>query len=300
MKTNFILLLGIFYKLMFTNGLLLAQPESIEQVTLFGNRIKTPIVMDVKTDQGVITIDALNKSYYVYNFEISFGEFQNLSPRVFEKKTLLFPGINRLFSFKIVNPNEPPRISYKISYSLANSNGKIDPSFPYLIPISENKKVIFKSSVTNGVTTYYENQFVMNKGDTVFVSRKGVITALPNDEEGIERIINKTSLEIRHDDGSIAVYIGLEQGSNSIKLGQVVYPGQPLGLIGQPDLLIFGVYEIQANGHIKYLTINYSGTNEELISPGKLIGTTVVYSKSVIKKELTKRELAKFNKGTLY
>jgi murein DD-endopeptidase MepM/ murein hydrolase activator NlpD len=300
MKTYFSLLVAIFFKLMFNYGLLLAQPESIEQVTIFGSRIKTPIVMDVKTDQGVITFNVLNKSYYPYNFDITFGEFQNLSPRVFEKKTILTPGINKLFSFKIIDPNEPPRFSYKISYSLTNTYGKTDLSFPYLIPIGENKKVILRSSSTNGVTTYYENQFVMNAGDTVFVSRKGVITALPNNEEGVERIINKSSLEIRHDDGSIAVYIGIELSSKSIKLGQVVYPGQVLGVIDHSNLLVFGVYEIQTDGRIKYLSINYSGTNEELISSKKLFGTSVFFSKSVIKKELTKREMTKFDKGTLY
>jgi hypothetical protein len=273
---------------------------NIEQYTIFGSRIKNPIEMIVKSDYGKLTISAINNSYYPYNLEINFNEFQNLSPRVFGKKTTLLPGNNMLFSFKIIEPDEPPKIGYSISYTMANTNMKSDPDYPYLIPLGKNKKVSFAASESNGIITYYRNQFAMNSQDTVFNSRKGFITAMPGDKTDVERIIKTGSLEIRHDDGTIAVYIGVHPDDKHLKLGQQVYPGQPLGIIGSTKILSFGVYEVQSDGQLKYLELNYIGQDEKLIPVKNLSGTSVVRPNSVIKKEMTKKEMTKFDKGTLY
>lgn len=287
---------GLIFQICLING----QNESIEQVTIFGNRTKMPIEMDVKTDQGNIVFNVIDKSYFPYNFEIEFGEFQNLSPRVLEKKTIVFPGINRLFTFKIVDQRESPRFSYQIKFYIAKTNELSDISFPYLIPIGENKTVSLMSKTENGFTTFYENRFVMGAGDTVFASRKGIVTAVPGEREDVDRIFKNSSLEIRHNDGTIAIYIGLDPGTKFIRPGQFVYPGQPVGVIGSYKLLIFGVYELRNDGTVKNLSINYSGENGELILSARVNKTRVFYTEATIKKELTRREVSKFEKRSLY
>jgi murein DD-endopeptidase MepM/ murein hydrolase activator NlpD len=73
------------------------------------------------------------------------------------------------------------------------------------------------------------------------------VTALPYNLTEIDRIIDN-SMEIRHEDGTIAVYLGLNPEFKELKLGQVVFPGEPIGIIGSSKLLTFRVFEIQDEG----------------------------------------------------
>jgi hypothetical protein len=60
-----------------------AQGVSMDQYTVFGSRIKNPVVVDVRTEQQTIYFNVNNKSFYNYGFKVKFGDFRNLSPRVF-------------------------------------------------------------------------------------------------------------------------------------------------------------------------------------------------------------------------
>jgi hypothetical protein len=139
----------------------------------------------------------------------------------------------------------------------------------------------------------------MNIGGTVFNSGKGVVTALPYNLTEIDRIVDN-SLEIRHEDGTIAVNPGLNPEVKELKLGQVVFPGQPIGLIGSSKLLTFRVFEIQDEGRLNSLKIIYSGPEARLLPPQNLVGTKVYHPVDIIKKEMTKKEVSKYEKQSLY
>lgn len=277
-----------------------AQGESMEEITVFASRIKNPIELDVRTDERNIFFNVNNNSYFPYAFEVKFNDFQNLSPRTFEKKTILFPGINRLFTFKIVDPNAAPVLSYQTRYYLAKTTAGEERFKPYLIPIGKNKSVALLTNETDGVRKIFLNQFVLNTGDTVFNSRKGVVTALPDNMTEVDRIIGVNSLEIRHDDGTIAVYIGLNPEIKFLRLGKEVYPGQPLGLIGSSKLLTFQIFEVQDQGNVKSFDFLYSGPDEQMCSAQNISGMKVTYPAAVIKKELSKKEISRYEKKTLY
>lgn len=277
-----------------------AQGVSMDQYTVFGSRIKNPVVVDVRTEQQTIYFNVNNKSFYNYGFKVKFGDFRNLSPRVFEKETILTPGTNRLFTFKIVDPNEPPVLSYETSYYMAKSNIGNEPFKPYLVPIGHNRSVEFKSVKQGSSTKLFINQYVMNIGDTVFSSRKGILTALPEDYTEVDRIAQSNSLEIRHDDGTIALYIGISSDSKMVKIGQTVYPGEPIGIMGTSKILTFEVLEIQEAGKLSIMTILYAGPDNQLIPANMLQGTKVNYPEDVIEKEMNKREANKYEKHSLY
>ena len=140
----------------------------------------------------------------------------------------------------------------------------------------------------------------MKTGDTVFTSRKGTVTAIPGDNKEVDRIVGGNSLEIRHDDGTIAVYIGLDAEQNIVRPGKIVYPGEPVGITDSSKLLIFEVFEIINDGTIKRLEILYSGQNGQMIPSSNLNGTKAVYPHDVIIKEMTKREVSRYEKNTLF
>lgn len=276
-----------------------AQLTNVEQVTVFGSRIKNPVVIEVKSDTNSIYLYAKNNSLYPYYLEIKFGEFRNLSPRVFDKKTILLPGPNKLFTFKILDKNEPPALSYQTKYYLANTNSTEERYNPYLVPIGKNKVVEFSKIKQEESTKIFIDHFVMDTGDSVFCARKGVVTALPDNLDEVDRII-KGSLEIRHDDGTIAAYLGLNPEKNMVKLGQRVFPSQPLGEIGISKLLTFKVFEIQDEGKVVSFDILYIGPNNVLLPSNQIHGLKVVFSSEIIKKEMTKKEISKFEKNSLF
>ena len=299
MKTQayVIILMGLYLLTNANNSF--AQLTNVEQVTVFSSRIKNPVVIDVKSDTNNIYLYAKNNSLYPYYLEIKFAEFQNLSPRVFDKKTILLPGPNRLFTFKILDKNEPPSLSYQITYYLANTNSTEERYNPYLIPIGQNNVVKFSKIKQEESTKIFIDQFVMGTGDSVFCARKGVVTALPDNRDEVDRIIN-SSLEIRHDDGTIAMYLGLNPETIMVKLGQRVFPSQPLGEIGISELLTFKVFEIQDEGKVASLEILYVGPNNVLLSSFNIHGLKVVFPGDIIKKEMTKKEISKYEKNSLF
>lgn len=275
------------------------QGESMEQITIFGSRIKNPVVLDVRTEQNNINFNVINRSLYPYVFEVTFGDFRNLSPRAFDKKTIVMPGINRLFTFKVVDPTESPVLSYQTRFYLAKTNAGEQEFSPYLVPIGKNKTVEFLTTTDGGSSKIFIDKFVLNIGDTVYNSRKGVVTALPKNLTEIDRITDN-SFEIRHEDGTIAVYLGLNPEIKELKLGQVVFPGEPIGIIGSSKLLTFKVFEIQDEGRLNTLKIIYSGPEARLLPAQNLVGTKVYYPVDIIKKEMTKKEISKYEKHTLY
>jgi len=276
-----------------------AQGESVDQETIFGSRIKNPVVMDVRTEGNSIYFNARNNSYFPYILEIKFGDFRNLSPRVFEKKTTLLPGNNRLFTFKIINPEEAPVLGYQTRYYMAKTS-EGDRFNPYLVPIGKGKTVEFRISKEEGRNNIYLNQFVMNVGDTVFNSRKGTITALPGKTGDMDRILGNNSLEILHADGTIAAYTGLNTATTHLKQGSEVYPGQPLGIIGNPNELIFQVFEILDEGRIRSIDILYSEKDQKMISSQNLVGIKVIHPDGIVTKEMTKKEKARYEKHDLF
>jgi hypothetical protein len=292
-RSSIIVIILLMIKSVMVNG----QGGSMEQTTIFGSRVRNAVTLDVRTDDNNIYFNVINKSYFPYTFEIKFGDFRNLSPREFFKKTTLQPGNNRLFNFKIVDPQEAPVLSYETKYYMAKSNAGEEKFSPYLIPISKNKTVEFQKINNNGSTEIYLNYFVMNTGDTVYCSRKGRVTAVPDNSNDIDRIISGNSLEIRHDDGTIAVYIGLNQ---IVKIGQDVYPGQPVGIISVSKLLKFSIFEILDEGQIKSIDILYSADDNKMIPSQNLMGVKVAHSDEVIRKEMSKKEISKYEKHSLY
>jgi len=300
MKFKSLLLITFVLHVMISSNLLNAQIVSLEQYTVFSSRIKNPVTLDLESENQNIYIYADNKSLYQYVLKIKFDEFRNLSPRVFEKETILTPGRTRLFTFKIVDPAEAPALNYKSSYYMAKSNYGEEKIRPYLVPIGKNHRVEFNIKDDGSSKIFYSNQFVMNPGDTIFNARKGTVTAMPDDNSNVERVAAKNSLEIHHIDGTIAIYIGINADPQMVSLGQTVFPGQPIGTMSSSKLLSFYVVEILDEGKLKSMDLFYAGPTEKLIPSNNLIGTKVTYPDDVVKKEMTKKEVNKFDKKTLY
>jgi len=277
-----------------------AQYGKVEEVSVFGKRLKNPIEMDVQLNQDKLTFNVINKSYYPYEVEIRFDHLTNLSPSIVQKKIVADPGTNRFLVLNIIDKNQPPDYSYSLNYIMGSAEGKSNAATPYLMPIGEYKTVKLAGSNGSGESGKLENHFKMNQGDTVFCIRKGYVTALPDNEAEVDRIMQSSTLEIRHLDGTVAVYGGIDLNVNFVKLGQIVYPGQAIGKIGSSETLILNLFEFQGKGQLKNLDIYYVNPEGKLISSKNILNSEVGYPESIIKIEMSKKEISKYDKGTLY
>lgn len=275
-----------------------AQYDFVE-LERFSNRIDSPVEVTVEEQNNSLIFYAINRSFFSYDFKIRFSQFENLSPRISEKQILLKRGTNRLFTLKIMDNTKTVQYKYSVEYLIGNQNNKTDLSYPYLLPVGNNKNVNLFGLNENGKMMYKLNHFMMNPEDTVYCIRRGIITALPDNRVEVDRIAN-SSLEILHEDGTIAVYRGIIPNSINLNLGQTVYPGQPIGIVGGPPILILNVCSFQGNGIVQDLKVYYSDNNGQLISSELILNKCFAYPISIIKKEMTNREIKKYESMNLF
>ena len=70
--------------------------------------------------------------------------------------------------------------------------------------------------------------------------------------------------------------------------------------MGNSEILQLTIYEFKGNGQLKSLDIKYTDKNEKLLSSENILNKKTTSSIAVIKKEMTKKEINKFQKGKLF
>ena len=278
-------------------GVLSAQIKQVEQQVLFQNRINNPIEIEVQESNNKYQFIAQNRSYYPYQVELNFSNLQNLRPVISKRTYYVMPGQNRLFTLTIADDSRSPYFEYSIKYHLGKPSEKVEPRYPYLIPI-KNQFDILKDQYSESI--YYKDCFVLNKTEIVYCMRKGLVVAVPDMYDQYDRISNKNSLEIMHDDGTIMIYQNINPDSLQITIGSLVYPSQPLGIINKKHLET-SLYMIDKSGNLKRLDIFYSidGNKCEQFNRD-FISRNFKYDESIIFKELSRRQQKKFIKGSLF
>ncbi len=272
--------------------------DKAPQVTL-GGRLNAPIKVDVKKNDNGFLFSAMNKSLFPYEFELKFTELSNLSPMISTHLTILEPGNNRLFALKITDKQSSPHYQYTYTYRMGNRKQKADKGFPYLIPLANGKKVEYVTEETDNKKTVLISYFNIERGDTIFAARRGYVTAIPDPEIELDRIKEESSLEIRHYDGTVAVYSGIDPDQLIAKISRAVYPGQPLGLATN-NVFHLSVYEFLGEGRIKSFMYLYANQSPEQMKTAKDIkDETVLHPIEIITREMTKREVKKYMKGLL-
>lgn len=268
--------------------------QNHEQITLSGgNRLDNPV--DVRVDQtgNTLVFYAENRSYYPYFFEISFTKMINLSPRTAGEKRVLKHGITRILKLTISNDELEPEYAYTISYSMGDPSKQADVQHPYLIPIGPGKTFEPHTETSGQIKSFFINTFKTKPGDTLFAVRKGFITSLPDGNERTDQL-DENTLEIIHEDGSIALY--RNTGKSLVKYNQDVLPGQPIAIAGAEfiSLNVYSLTEKQAKRlDLQFVVDEMTAKKFEDIPSGSL----VVHPVTIIEKELSPREIKKLKKS---
>lgn len=258
-------------------------------------------------------------TYYV---KLTFSHVENSSTTSYQQNVR---GLNgTILTLKPLVQNKPIGYSYKYIWIRGKLNPKIDTDFVYLLPVSRLKTSLviensnLKSSYFNGTQprNWKAYQFKVDSGDTVFAARKGIVVDLidgnaPDSSSTFVYKSSSNSVLIEHEDGTLAHYDVLRNGSFMVNPGDKVLPHTPLGLAGTFDTgensqIRFYVYylcednletpdkETMASKKNYYAFVNpVFYTNAGNVHLKTANEYTADYSSEHIQKELSKREKKK-------
>ncbi|MEZ4828349.1 MAG: carboxypeptidase-like regulatory domain-containing protein [Bacteroidia bacterium] len=238
------------------------------EITDMARRAADPIRIELHRNDNQLAFFAYNLTFYPYQLIMDFGKIFNLIPVISRKTYTLSPGINRLVKLSVEDPSEE-NFHYELSVKelIGDPDARPQEDFIYLPPTKP-----FKFSTVAG--TADENRadyFHMEKGDTLFAMRKGVITALPGQLVEIDRIVDSVSLEILQSDGTIMVYKELTPENLFVSAGEIVFPGQPLGLVDDKGGIQVLLFSFAGESHIKRMRILYFKSPDQIVNFENLI-----------------------------
>jgi len=192
-------------------------------------------------DKGVIKFTASNHSkrpyFVILNFENLVGTCSDMPGDVHR----VDPGVIQLCTVK-PNQGNSPFSSYSYRYFTSDPSAKIDPEYPYLIPVKNGTSTeVFQvsniSSIMNkkAPATWYCMGFNTNPGDTIYASRGGIVVETKSSTEEKNRDFWYSSdynyVILLHDDGTVGVYSQLENNQVFPKIGDRIIPSQPIGIV---------------------------------------------------------------------
>ena len=151
-----------------------------------------------------------------------------------------------LVTLRPINPYKRWNFGYSSYLTPGRVNPtKVDSAFVYKLPFGSSAKRLardLKLRVTDTTQVNFRGiEFIMNRGDTVYAARQGVVIHVtdkyePTVHNGHIIIgVGDNEVCIQHADGTIARYGVLSKGSIPVKVGDMVYPDDPIGLVGTFD-----------------------------------------------------------------
>lgn len=265
----------------------------------FGIQAYDPVHIKVEEKTGSafsnpIRFAAFNSTYYPFMLVIDFIKFDNLAPQPPGREIKVSHGANNLFTFSIHVPGIGYGYQYSYTYWLAPSNEIIDEEFPYLIPISEGRKVSSKSTLLGRV----HDSFIGEIGDTVYCMRRGLVAAAPRSETIDFRLSKNDCLEVLHDDGTYMIYHYLKKSESFTSPGKIVLPGQPIGTLSDSSYLKVILMKIEKTRNLMIAQpIKYAVGKTGTVSFDEIDGKEKsVHPREIITREMKSRELKMFEK----
>lgn len=143
---------------------------------------------------------------------------------------------------------------------------------PYLLPYSLGKNVMVRHithiNQTLGLSVppnWLSYGFTTENPDSIFACRKGIVVDVVNeyqtDTSAIYKFQSKKNyINVEHDDGTLARYLGFELDKVHVKVGDKVFPGTFLGIVGR--------YDKTPNMYILHLSFYYLDISKKTMNRG--------------------------------
>ena len=190
-------------------------------------------------EQTHFYVQNLEPSEVTATFEL---KLTNLKSSVGSSYTATYPGGQTTEAF-VVSPMSPDRqwsYSYVNHFTMGSTRAVHDDSYVYALPYqpgSEYKVTQgYNGSYSHSGSDQYAIDFKMSPGTPVHAARGGVVVKVKVDSAvgGPDRKYENSAnyILVRHSDGTLANYAHLSKDGTKVKVGQIVQPGDLIGLSG--------------------------------------------------------------------
>lgn len=141
---------------------------------------------------------------------------------------------------KLYAKGKDSRYSYHYSWIMGTKDAQHDTNFLYRLPFAVGSSHIVSQGYNGAFSHFGQSQyavdFAMKIGTKIYAAREGrvVKTKADSNRVGTTREYAKDGnfVTIEHEDGTLATYYHLQQNGVTVKVGEKVSQGEPLGYSG--------------------------------------------------------------------
>lgn len=298
-KSSFMKFLSIFLVFQFLSVLAIAQ-----------------ITIETERDEnGNVLFFSKNPEIIPYSVILNFPTLQNLtSTGGGSVMGVAMPGRIRLATLKPTLAGQGTNYSFTYSFAKGNVYGKNKTEPVYLIPVKEGVEVqaFLLTTIENRLgrdevdNPYRGVSFRFEEPTVIVAPRKGIVAEIKMEEnpgaDNLDFSSNENHIELYHEDGTITRIMVLKSGSQKVKVGQMVFPGDELAESagenynsGRHVRMVCLKTEKVGTERLKYTNIPVKFStptgNREIAQPEEL---EVVFLREIITLEMSKKEMKVF------
>ena len=202
-----------------------------------GAGVERRVRLDTHRHAGGHTLRVSNELFAPVQVELHLEDTDNLAGAPAQPLRWILPPRSqiRLLSLAPRDPSRPLRYTPRLRYALGDP--RLLPR-PYRYPLPWHGGPFRQSQGAHGSYSHFTPQsrhavdIAMPEGTPILAARDGVVVASRNDQAGALPHPAGNFVRVLHDDGTMSVYLHLQQGSLQVAAGQRVRSGQLLARSG--------------------------------------------------------------------
>lgn len=200
-------------------------------------RLDTQVKLETRKHDGGETLLVRNNLYAPVQIELRLSQLENVSGASDKPIHWIVPprGHIRLATLAARDSSKPMRYTPKLRYAMGDP--RIQPS-AQSYPLPWRGGPFRLTQGANGTYSHftpkgrYAIDIAMPEGTPIIAARAGVVVRVENEQSGRGNNPAGNYVRILHDDGTMGVYLHLQQGSVLVSEGSHVRAGSPLARSG--------------------------------------------------------------------
>ena len=258
-----------------------------------------------------VNLFATNTADMPYSVLLNFSDLQNMTtPGGGKTVVVANPGRSKVATLRPTLAGQGSNFRYSYSFARGNVFAKSKNLPAYLIPVPEGTTV--KAVTLNPLektlgkeiegNSYRGVSFSLEGTIPILAPRKGVVVSLKMDVqakgENLSFTAEENFIELYHEDGTFTKITVLKAGSEQVKLGQQVFPGDTLALsAGEnysqgPHVRVFQVKTVLENDQFFYRAFPVSYMSDQgALEIQEYTTLKAVHPAELVISEMSKREL---------
>lgn len=283
-----------------------------------GQKLEAQITIDTERDKdNNVNFYANNPKEIPYSVILNFSQLQNMTTPAGGKTTAVAnPGRTKVATLRPTLAGQGTNYRYSFSFAKGNlyAKSKVDPV--YLVPVEEG--VVVKAALNNPLAatvgdesakgSYVGVSFMFDQPTQIVAPRKGIIAEMKMDAkvegQNLSFAREENYIEIYHEDGTFTKLTVLKSGSEKVKVGQQVFPGDILAESGGenysqgPHVRMINIRTVKDNDRLNYQPFPvFFVSDKGNLEVKQYVTFSTVHPEEVITMEMSKKELKSYQEG---